>query len=82
LSVLDAERTFNLIDHIFIDDSLRDAELGGNLILIRGKLNKIYDREHKRSSSAEDEFQPSGNGPIDYTEQSENGFVGLEAPLG
>jgi hypothetical protein len=82
LNTLDAERAFNLIDHIFIDDSLRDAELQGNLILIRGKLNKVYDREHKRSSNAEDDFHPSGNGPIDYTEQSEDGFVGLEAPLG
>lgn len=46
---------------------------------MRAKLNSIYKRD--KSGSAADEFQ-SGNGPIEYTEQTDEGFVGLEAPLG
>jgi hypothetical protein len=74
---LDAESTFNIIDNIFVEETLKDAHSGGNLVLIRAKLNKIYDRE----SNGSKDTSASGNGPIEYTEQTENGFVGLEAPL-
>jgi hypothetical protein len=75
---LDAESTFNIIDNIFVEESLKDAHFQGNLSLIRAKLNKIYDRE----SNGTDDNSASGNGPIEYTEQTEEGFVGLEAPMG
>lgn len=79
MNELDADRSFNMIDNIFVEDALRDAQVQGNLVLIRAKVNKIHDRE--KSTGADDEFH-SGNGPIEYTEQTEHGFVGLEAPLG
>lgn len=74
---LDAESTFNIIDNIFVEETIRDAQANGNLVLIRAKLNKIYDRE----SNGSNDTSASGNGPIEYTEQTEEGFVGLEAPL-
>lgn len=79
---LDAERAFNLIDSIFVEDLLRDAELQGALVLTRAKLDKIYNRKTHNRSDEDDSEYTSGNGPIRYTEQTENGFVGLEAPLG
>jgi len=75
---LDAESTFNIIDNIFVEESLKDAQFQGNLTLIRAKLNNIYDRE----SNGSNDKSTSGNGPIEYTEQTEEGFVGLEAPMG
>lgn len=81
MNELDAERTFNLIDNIFIEESLRDATLQGQLFLQRAKLNKIHEGEANRDTSYNDS-RHSDNGPIKYTEQTEQGFVGLEAPLG
>jgi hypothetical protein len=74
---LDAERSFNIIDNIFVEETIRDAQANGNLILVRAKMNKIYDRE----SNGSKDNSASGDGPIEYTEQTEEGFVGLEAPL-
>lgn len=74
---LDAERSFNIIDNIFVEETIRDAEVQGNLILVRAKLNNVY----KRESNGSNVNSTSGTGPIEYTEQTEEGFMGLEAPL-
>jgi hypothetical protein len=81
LNELDAERSFNLIDNIFIEESLRDEALQGQLFLRRAKLNKIHESETDTNTSYNDS-RHSDTGPIKYTEQTEQGFVGLEAPLG
>lgn len=74
---LDAESTFNIIDNIFVEEAIRDAHAQGNLVLVRAKLNKIY----KRESNGSNDNSTSGTGPIEYTEQTEEGFMGLEAPM-
>jgi len=80
LNELDAERSFNLIDNIFVEDSLRDSLSQGNLNLIRAKVLKVH--EFDSTDTSYNDSRHSDNRPIKYTEQTEQGFVGLEAPLG
>lgn len=78
---LGTARSFNVIDHLLIEDAVRDNESRGAIIKSRAQLDKQYGRIGKGDN---DEFsmQPSGNSQLNYVDQTEDGFVGLEPPVG
>jgi hypothetical protein len=83
---LDAERSFNVIDQILLEDSLHDATHGGAVVKARATLNKAYGRigtsgSNDTDSDDDDFIESSRDSPV-YAEQTEFGYVGFEAPLG
>lgn len=80
----DAERTFNIIDQILLEDSLLNNQHGGAVILARASLNKAYGRmgsNGRNDTDSGDSNDSAGRSPV-YAEQTEFGYVGFEAPLG
>lgn len=78
---LDAERAFNVIDNLIVEDAVENARLEGALFDTRTKLTKAYG---KIDSDGTDDISGdpyAGMGQID-TPQTEEGYLGLEAPLG
>jgi hypothetical protein len=77
---VDAERTFNVIDNLIVADAIENALANGGLFEARTKLSKVYD---KIDSDGTDDFSGNnGTGQIEYTPQTEDGYLGLEKPLG
>lgn len=81
----DAERAFNLIDYLLVEDAIYDGSNQGNVNKIRAMLNKSYGRT--RTMVDEDGFEievdsTSSSGEFNYVEQTEQGYLGLEAPMG
>jgi hypothetical protein len=76
-------RTFNLIDTLLIDESLMDARDDEARGKSKAKLNTAYDRIVRESGSKDvdgayaSEMQPHG-----YLIPDENGYPGLEPPMG
>lgn len=82
----DAERSFNVIDQILLEDALHDATHHGAVVKSRATLNKAYGRigtsgRNDTDSDDEDSIESSRDSPV-YAEQTEFGYVGFEAPLG
>jgi len=81
----DAERAFNLIDYLLVEDAIYDGANQGNVTKIRAIVNKSYGRT--RTMVDEDGFEitvdvDSDSGEFNYVEQTEQGYLGLEAPMG
>jgi hypothetical protein len=73
---LDAERCFNVIDYLVVTDALANTKSQGALKEVRTALDKLYDRIEGVGSVAK--YSP----PIVYADQTEDGYVGFEKPLG
>lgn len=76
---MDAERSFNVIDNLIVEDAVENAQAQGALFEARTNLTKAYD---KIDGDGTDDFSGNGTGQIEYTPQTEEGYLGLEAPLG
>ena len=78
-----ADRVFNIIDTIFVDESLsdaRDEEARGKL---KAKLNTAYDKIVREGSSNDaDGAYASTTQPYGYLQPDEHGYPGLEPPMG
>lgn len=92
LHELPADRAFNLIDSILIDDLVYVAKNEEAIAKLRGKWDQIYKRvdfsvldddvEDNQYYDGEDE-KPEGYIPGNYIIPDENGYPGLrERPLG
>lgn len=75
-----SNRTFNIIDQIFLEDRLEDSKVEGGIIKLRATLNKEYDRIDKDSDDESGSTMP-GQSELNYVPQTEDGYVGLEPPL-
>lgn len=60
---------------------MKDGQVEGRLVTARAKLDKAYDRINVNGSNDEDSVGSTGSSPV-YAEQTEDGYIGLEAPLG
>mgnify|MGYP006188551523 CR=1 FL=1 len=77
---LDSARTMNIIDNILIEDALRDEQANQQITHKRAVLNKHYG-----IIGYDEDGEPtvnSGASQLNYVAQTENGFAGLEPPLG
>lgn len=67
----------NIIDSIVVEEGLLDRANQGQLSHARAVLNKEYGRI---DGEGIDEFSNDESSP--FTTQTDDGYVGLEAPLG
>jgi hypothetical protein len=85
---LDEYRSFNIIDDILVEEALKNAETDDALLKVRSTLDKEYvkfsDTEPELSAPPEfvDFIPEDYEGvvdyiPMDYAEQSDEGYVGL-----
>lgn len=82
---LDADRAFDVIDSIIVDELLRGVDVEGGLEKVRTNILSVYNNGSKTGSSndrAGGINTPREQQPIKWTDQTEDGFVGLEEPLG
>lgn len=68
---LDSERSFNLIDNLIVEDSVRNSRDDDALVKMRARINKEY------SNGVEADLSESP----EYEEPTDDGYAGL-APLG
>ena len=81
---IDATAAFDIIDNFIVEDALTSATVGENALeKVRTSILSAYNRhEAGRSNDDASGSSPGVPQPIRYTDQTEDGYVGLEAPLG
>ncbi len=72
---LDSDRSFNIIDDILAEETLRNDETKNGLTEVRLRINNTY------WQISEEEQEEPGYIPGDYTSQNEMGYAGLLPPL-
>lgn len=91
LEVLPADRAFNWIDHLLIDDLIYISENEEAVAKLRGQWDKLYERVNydKLNESVSSDYydgkeeKPEDFIPGNYVVPTEEGYPGLrEAPLG
>lgn len=76
----DSARSFNIIDDILVEDTLRDAETQGTLHKIRLTLDKAYSGKSMNDDDPAYNFDYEN---MEYAESTEDGYVGINlTPLG
>ena len=76
-ATLGHEQTMDIVDSILVEDTLEDAKHDGVLTKIRTAVKKQYATIESSSGEPSVVYEP----PV-YTEQTEDGYVGLPPPLG
>ena len=77
-----AERAFNIIDSIIVDDAIRNGMANGGLEKARTEILKVYNgRGSSNDEYGESSYDSREPRPIQYAEETEDGFVGLEPPM-
>ena len=76
LETLPPARAFNIVDYVVISEALADGEKSGAITKVRAEVRKIYD------ATNDDPHNPTNSAPFQETEQTVNGYMGLDAPLG
>lgn len=91
---LDADRAFNVIDSILIEEGLRDANTEESYTKVRTALRKVYNGSVNKATKNYDESdyekmfgtRSDPSKPvkqyIPVVEPTEDGYPGLAAPLG
>lgn len=84
LQELDGDRAFDVIDSILVDELLSGVDVEGGIEKVRTNILSVYNGNRIRGSSNDNAggMIPREQQPIAWTEQTEDGFAGLEAPLG
>ena len=79
LETLPPERAFNIVDYVVISEALADGEKGGAITKVRAEVRKIYDAAN---DDPHNPYNPTNSAPFQETEQTVDGYMGLDAPLG
>ena len=68
---LSADRCLNLIEEIIVEELIRNGKVDGAIKKLRSEITRIYLKAEKNEE------------PIEFVEtpQTEQGYVGLDAPL-
>lgn len=84
-----ADRCFDIIDSIIINDALIGADVEGGMEKIRTAVLSVYNEAEKQDGNSNDTagspppgLGPRRTGPIQFTEQAEQGYLGLEPAFG
>ena len=80
IEVLSAKRFMNLLDNFYIQDSMVEEHVGKARDLSRAKLTQAYNEGVESLSGV------ANDGPFELpygeTPQTDDGFMGLEPPIG
>lgn len=87
-STVDADRSFNVIDSIIIDDAIRNGQADNGLQKTRAEILKVYNRVSEFDDlDLPVQFNPETGGFTNpnipkYIEPTVSGYPGLEPPVG